>query len=298
MRRFLFMAIVLACAVPAWAGVLMIPNSSNDVIYTFDPFDGSLVDNNFINGDGFFGTPTTAIDSTRGSIFISDQIRDSIWEYSYDGDLLGTFADSTNGLDNVRGLTVYNDQLYAANYGNAGGLEETIQRFDLDGSNQVTWANAQGSPWWIHFRDNDVLISNSTDESVDRFGLDGTYLDRFADSDGSTSFDFPRQIHELSNGHILVASSFSPTGVFEFDSDGTPIRQIETEFGVRGIWTLGNGNYLFSGSGNVVSYNPDSEVFTTILDDGSFHHISYTPLPEPAAAFLLLGGALVMVRRR
>ena len=73
--------------------VLLIPDSSEDSVRTYCPFDGSLIDPNFILSGGEMSRPFNAIDSGSGTILVSDQIADAVFEYGFDGTFLGTVLD-------------------------------------------------------------------------------------------------------------------------------------------------------------------------------------------------------------
>lgn len=299
MRNWLICAALLGgAAMSASAGVLLVADSGNDTVWALDPMDGSVINNALIADATRFGTPTTAIDSGRGSIFVSDQITDGVYEYDYAGNYLGTFADSAQGLDNVRGITVHNNQLYVTVAG--GALSGTVQRFDMDGSNQTTWASGIGSPWWVQFRGNDVLVSDSGDDNVERFDVNGNPLGALVDGDGVTSIDFPREIYELPNGNLLVGGFSPPSGIYEYDSNGNQVGNYATAFGVRGVWLLGNGKYLFTSGTIMGTYDPMSGLTEELmnLSGASFQHISFSALPEPTSLALLAIGALAAIRRR
>ncbi len=285
------LAAALAAGSALGQGVLLVPNSSTDNVWAFSPIDGSLIDDDFIPDNDVLATPTTAIDSGRGTILVSDQISDGVFEYNYDGSYVGIFADATNGLDNVRGITVYQDQLYVANQGNNGGLGGTVQRFDMDGSNQTTWASDIESPWWIEFRTSDVLISNSGTDTVDSFTLAGV-----ANAPLVTDINFPREIFQLGNGNLLVAGFSVPSAVYEYDSAGSLVNQFADGLGPRGVWLLENGNYLFTGGTRVATIDPTSGAVTEVVNatGNSFQHISFSPVPEPTSWALLGLGTLLM----
>lgn len=299
MQRSVFALLVtmLAAASAQAQGVLLVPNSSTDNVWAFSPIDGSLINNNFVPDNGVLSTPTTAIDSGRGTILVSDQITDGVFEYNYDGSYVGVFADATDGLDNVRGITVYQNQLYVANQGNTGGLGGTIQRFDMNGSNQTTWASGIGSPWWIEFRSNDVLVSNSDTDTVESLTFAGVANPPLI----STLINFPRQIHQLGNGNLLVAGFSVPSAVYQYDSVGGLLTQFADGLGPRGVWLLQNGNYLFTGGTRVATIDPTTGTVTDVINasGNSFQHIGYVPVPEPAALSLFgLGGMWLLWKRR
>ena len=288
---------VFVCAAAA-DGVLLIPDSGNDNVWAFDPYDGHLISDNFIPSDGRFVTPLTPVDSGYNSILISDQSADAVFEYGYDGVYIRTIADSSNGLDNVRGLTVYNDQIYVCV--DSGANPDTVQRFNMDGSGQTTFASGLSSPWFVQFRENDVLVSDSGTENIERFDMAGNMLSPFHDSDGVSGIDFPQQMFQRANGNILAAGFSSPAGIYEYDSFGTQLNYYDASLSLRGVWELGNGKLLHTGGTIVGTYDPTNGEIVDIVNNtgSSFRHIGFTPLPEPTALVLILVGAAIGLRKR
>ena len=59
------MGTALTARAAVW--VLLVPDISGDRVLAFDPFDGHLVNQNFIPDDGRLGAPKKAISSGRGT---------------------------------------------------------------------------------------------------------------------------------------------------------------------------------------------------------------------------------------
>ena len=148
----------------------------------------------------------------------------------------------------------------------------------------------------VYHYNGELLVSNidSGNDAIERFALDGTFLGNFATSDGETSFDFAEQMNARgSNGNLLLAGFSPPSGVYEFMPDGTPLGIVAgLDAGPRGAYELGNGEVLWTNGSFLAT---DS---TTIVDGPSFRFISPTSIPEPTGLGLLIGIALLVVRRK
>ncbi len=273
--------------------LLLIPDSTEDRVSAFDPFDGSLVNLDFIPNNGLMSTPINAIASGRGTIFVSDQIADAVFEYNFDGSFVGTVLDNSNGLDNVRGIAMFGNELYVTVA--SGSLAGTVQRYDLMGG-QATFASGV-DPFDIYFRANDALVSNIADENIESYAFDGTYNGPFHDSDGVNGIDFPEQIHEALNGDVLVAGFSPPAGVYRYDSMGNQINYFDVG-GARGVYELGNGNLLFTTGSGVFSLDQATGA-TVQIATGSYRFIeNVSTIPEPGCAAILIIAGLWMGQRR
>ena len=95
----------------ASAQVVLMPDSTNNVLVAFDPTNGSLVNANVFGLAA--GTPVHAM--TVGSeIWVSEQVGDRVSRWGFDGTALGQL---TAAMDNVRGMGMANGQIYVANDG-------------------------------------------------------------------------------------------------------------------------------------------------------------------------------------
>ncbi|MEO1129862.1 MAG: hypothetical protein AAFX05_09190 [Planctomycetota bacterium] len=282
--------------------VLLIPDSNEDKVWAFSPVDGSLVDDNFIPDDGRLVTPINAIKSPRGTIFISDQGTDEVYEYGTDGNYIRTLVRESEGLD-IRGIAVNNNRLYVTD-----GSGDTVWSFSLKGRDKQPWANlSMGSPWDVTFLSNgEALVSNSSTENVERFDASGNHLGTFVDGDGVTSIDFPQQIHELDNGNVIVGGFSVPSGAYIYDSSGTELDVIFDGFGPRGAYELDNGDFIASTGILVRGYDPDTDTVSTIVETGTgsveypdFSNFRFIErVPAPGAATLLGLAGLAALRRR
>ena len=221
---------------------LMIPDSVSDRILLFDPINGSLIDNNFIDGSsdtglGIFQTPLNAIQVNQ-EIWVSAQLADALFRFDLQGEYIGVVGDAdgdgdTDGLDNIRGIEFINGQIYVANGGDDNdvpGDGEVVVVFDPSGNNLGFFDT--GDPYDIRAFNGELLISDINRDSdggedIDRYSIDGVnsaQLGTFHESDGETGVDFPQQITVRdSSGTVLVGGFSAPGGSYEYDVTGMQV---------------------------------------------------------------------------
>jgi len=257
----------------SWVGmfqdeILLIPDWSNDRVLGFDPYDGSYI-GEIIPDDGRLSSPKCAIASSRGTIFVSDQIEDAVFEYNIDGNYITTIVNqASSGIDNIRGITVYNGYLYVTVF--EGSYAQTIQRFNLNGGSQTTWTSVQiNSPFDIHLRSNDALVANAGSDAIERYDHSGSWLGTFV----GTGIEWPSQIYECSNGNLYITGSFSPAGIYKYDQNGVLLNYYSIARTMRGVYELGNGLLLFTTDQSVSTYNPTNAQIIDIYTNGNFHFI-------------------------
>lgn len=233
------------------ADFLLIPDSTNDRVMSFDPVTGDLIDADFIPSDATnLSTPIHAILSpTNDSILVSDQIEDVVQEYGLDGTYQGVYAPAgganTAILDNVRGMALRANGNLLVTVG-GGTNDDAVAEFDGSGAHLGNFvANAAGgldSPF-------DVLLG--TEALVGAISSDGIY--RYDLTTGAfvavlTAINtFPEQLAFAAGGNLLVANfSGTEAGIVEYQPDGTQvgIYNAPTLGGYRGVFELPSGNLL------------------------------------------------------
>ncbi len=114
MKTFIPAALLLgllsiALAVPV---VLMPDSGANNRLVAFSPVDGSVINNNVFPLNGSSVTSVSAI-QVGNEVWVSEQTGDKISRWGWNGASLG--ATGVGILDNVRGITLIDGVVYAAN---------------------------------------------------------------------------------------------------------------------------------------------------------------------------------------
>ena len=277
---------------PLPAEILLIPNSSTRNIMAFDPQDGTLLDEAFIENpgtvDGFqvFNRPLHAIDSGRGTILVGDQLRHIVAEFGFDGTYLGIFAPAggqdTNILNNIRGLAMQADgQLLVSNSGSGiNPNNNSIVRFDQDGVQNGTlifqrYGGIRG-PFDVLLLDDMILVAADQSNFIARYTPEGKFDELFA-----RGLQFPQQLATTPSDTILCAV-FSGGYVAEFMMDGTPVGVYAPPGlgGYRGVHELGNGNLLVTTSTGVQEITRTGLVVGTKFASNELRYIQRITLPE------------------
>lgn len=229
-------------------GVLLIPESLDDVVGMYDPTDGTFL-GNLINGSGFLTTPINAIKGPDDNIYLSDQVADAVFVYDTDGAYQYTYADGSDGLNNIRGIDFRNDTLFVTSgddyVARFAGQHNRIADFIVDGSD----------PFDIMFlSDGQSLLCNiqGTSDNLRLYDVDGSLISQVF------SVDFPEQVQfdELEPGGYLNGS-FSDDVITDFDLDGSIYQTTPLSY-CRGVFRLGNGNILATNSSGVFELEPGS----------------------------------------
>lgn len=234
--------------------VLLIPNSTNDDVGMYDPFDGTFLGILIPSDTAHLSTPINAIQGADGNIYVSDQIEDGVQVYDTTGAWLYTYCDrydSLNGLglDNVRGIDFRNDTLFVT----CGGTRDLVAMFDAPHNRLTDFINDGSDPFDIMFLDDGRSLlcdMGGAPDNVRLYDIDGTFISTII------TCNFPEQVQfdDLAPGAYLNAA-FSSNEVYDFDLDGT-VYQTITFSGGRGAYRLGNGNILATNGSGVHEIDP------------------------------------------
>lgn len=281
---------------------LAVPDSSNDVIVTFNPFDGSLINSNYIDLNQFdtTGTPKHAL-QVGNEIWVSDQIRDRIDRFSLTGGYLSTIGGTdTGGLDNIKGMAVVGNEVWVTNAGSGNGASgNSIVKIDSVTGAINGFSSTNGSLFDVVNYQGQVLGSNIGNESLEFYDASGAFVSSFHSSDGVTGIDFPQQLFVRGNGGVLAAGFSPPSGVYSFDGAGNDLGIVAgADGGARGVYELGNGNIMWTNGAGVWVTDILTDQATLVYDGGSAQYIDLVVIPAPGSAGLLALAGFAAIRRR
>lgn len=299
MKKFAALVVALAAgaAAPAFGGVgqfLVVPDSTNDILVTFNPFDGSLINSNFATIGG--GTPKHAM-QVGSEIWVSNQITDQIDRFDFNGSLISSIS---GGLDNIKGMAVVGSEVWVTNAGsNNGAPGNSIVKINSATGAINGFSPTDGSLFDLVNYQGQLLGSNIGNEDLEFYDLGGNFGSTFHASDGVTGIDFPQQLFVRADGGVLAAG-FSPTsGVYAFDAAGNDLGIIAgLDGGARGVYELGNGNIMWTNGGGVWVTDPNTGLTTNVYDGGSGQYIDLVVIPAPGTVGLLALAGLASRRRR
>ena len=277
-------SLFLGVASVAHADVLLVPDSGNEKIWAFDTYDGRLLSDAYIPADGRLLQPINIVDSGYGTLIVSDENADSVFEYAVTGEFIRLVADASDGLDALQGLTVRRGVAYV---GSRTG--RSIFEIELVSGEVNIWASNVGTPRDLVFRKRDVLVTNSDSEAnggenIERFGFDGSFIDTFHDSDGITGIDFPQQLQIEEDEGVLVAGFSAPLGLYRYDASGQQTSaRTNLITSPRGVVRLGNGMILYAGGTRVMRYDPVTQTEETVVNETgtSFRFIEQSSAAPP-----------------
>ena len=278
-------------------GVLLAPNSasSNRGVMAFDAQDGTLLDPEFIPhhayADSSLYTPNQVLPNLDGTGFlVADQVRHVITEYDLDGNFQGFFAPGDGVPDfsimqNIRGMAWSPDDTLLVTVA-TGPNADSIIELDRDGNYLGRYVEQESDgmdgPWFITFRDDDMLVSANGSRSLHSFSKDGSTVNPpFA-----TNLNWPEQTSETEDGNVLVAnwtgtSSTLPAGIHEYDAAGNHVgHYLPPGNSFAGVHPLGNGNMLATTSTGVWEIDRTGAVREQEQSGGRGRFISEVRMPD------------------
>ena len=299
MRRLCALIAAMAGTASAQQYIMM-PDSTADAIMLFDPFDGSLVDANYIDltTSGIASTPVNA-NVVGNQIWVSDQLGDGIMRFDMAGNHLGNIV---GGMDNIRGFEVVGNTVYVSNSGsNNGAPGDAVITIDV-GTMSITGnftvgAAKNGDPFDVLAFQNGFLINDIAGENIEYHDLSGGWVSNFHDSDGVSGIDFPEQMNMSLDGQSVFSAGFSsPSGIYEYDLAGNQINYYAVGSGLRGVMELGNGNIMFcDGNGVHVLNTSTGGVSDIVAASGRYFEVL---VPAPSTLALIGFGGMITARRR
>ena len=276
--------------------LLLIPDWSNDKVLAFDAQSGDLVDSDFIPTSDTLSSPKEARVAPWGTITVSDQLEDVVQEFDTSGVFLNTFAPaggpSTAIMDNIRGHNYLSTGNLIVAVG-GGANDDAIAEFNQAGNYIGNFiANGGGgldSPFGIWLRSTDVLVSASTSDAIHRYDLSGNFLDIF-----TPVSNFPQQVIELANGNVAVANFGGTSGILIYDASGNPLATLTGITGNRGLWQLGNGNFITTNGAGVHEVDGISGALVrTIFPGASAQFVNLYVMPPQMSQKILISEFVV-----
>lgn len=269
-------------------GVILIPESSNDRVMAFNRFDGSLVNADFIPADpNNLSTPIEATPDLTGVGFayLSDQLDDVVNQYDGNtGNFIQVFApaggSNTSILDNIRGIEFSPDGTLLVSVGggaNADGIAEFDATGTYIGNLIANGAGGLASPFDVLYWEaqNIYVIPGINSNAMHLYDIDGNPVTSFPNE-----VDFPEQANEMADGNFVVAD-FTTDELYIYDINGLVNTITPTGFtGLRGVYLLGNGNFLITNGGGVHEVDPSGNLVETEMSgvSGRFIQEYGTPL--------------------
>jgi len=293
------LTLAIAATAPAWAGYLSVTDTTHKKLMLFNQQDGALVDPNYLamSPQGM-GNPIAAQIVAANEFWVTDKSNDQILRYQLDNKaFLGYIADP-NRIVSPMGLEFSGNTAWVAN---ASSSLHKVAVLSISGHSVTGTFNAGSTGVGIPF---DVqlynpagttylLVDDQTPKKADLFSLAGVYQRNFHTGD----FSQPQQMSVTSANTVLIASSTSPNGVYEFDNTGTMIHNWSRSTGVRGVYALGNGNIIFTDTNGVHIINRTDSTISDVYTGISANYIEAF-VPEPASLGLLAIVACGVLRRR
>lgn len=255
---------LFAAASMTYGQAILVPDSTSDDTFALDPATGDVLGS--FDMSAYASTPINVIDGPNGTLLLSDQIRDMIFELDSAGTLIGDYI--TAPIDNLRGIHRFPNGIVA------GATTTGMYAWGTDGNIRSEFID--GDFFDVNYLNNLVIGTDIDDDNVQAYNF-GLVLVGETTPGG---VDFPEQcaaVRNPSTGQTLLAvASFTPDTVYFFDAGGNLVSSFPILGGAsgRGVIQLPSGNLLVSDSSNgVVEYTFDGTVIRTILSGTGFRYL-------------------------
>ena len=247
---------------------LLIPESTNDTVGLYDPHDGTYL-GDLIADFADFATPLNAILGPEENVYVSDQVGDAVFVFDQGGNFLFTYADSADGINNIRGIAFRDDHLFVTSG------DDYVAEFDGPHSRLNDFINDGSDPYDILFLSDGTCILADTGPApgVKQYDAVGAFVDEIF------PMDFPEQVQEDSvlPGAYLNAA-FTGMVVTDFDVDGNIHQTTPLSSAGRGVFRLGNGNLLVTSVDGVHEVEPVTGLVIETENTGSARYIEQVKL--------------------
>jgi len=260
-----------AAASLSFGQAILIPNSSPDALWALDPDTGDVITTIPLT---FTSTPINAIDGPNGTILLSDQVNDTIFQLDAGGNLIGNYI--TAPIDNIRGIHRFPNGIVA------GATSTGMYAWDTAGDIRTEFID--GDFFDVNFVNNLVIGTDIDDDNVQAYNFGLTLV-------GETTpggVDFPEQcalVRDPVTGQPLLAvASFTPDTVYFFSVSGNLVSSFPILGGAsgRGVIQLTSGNLLVADSSNgIVEYLFDGTFVRTIATGTSFRYLELSRNFQP-----------------
>lgn len=253
MFRTAFFCSLLLTSFASSQDVLLIPESSGDSVGMYSPVDGSYLGDFHIDDPAtadVLQTPIEAFLGPDGVIWVTDQVSDGAFRFDLDGTYLGQ---PVTGLDNCRGASHDGTNVFIAT---SNGV------FEYTPAGVQVASHADESFDVLHLPDGRFLIADTAaTDGIERWESDWTLpMTLFATS-------FPEQVSPMISTSNYLTATFTSNSLIEFMLDGTIVREIVQPGGLgglRGVYELENGQWIFTNASGVHTLDPNSGAVVTV----------------------------------
>lgn len=246
--------------------VILMNDSSADVCHVIDPATGDVTGS---FDTSFSTTGINIIDGPDGTLLMSDQSNDTVYQLNADGTLIGDYI--TAPIDNIRGIDMVGNFLVGATTdgvfawdANGDILANSVAGdfFDVDNA-----SSAYGFPG--------IVATDLTSDTIHAYRYNGNFVTNTVAGGDFLEQTTPIEIVPGSFCVGVVAFTGANVTVY-FTSSGNIDYQFPITGAGRGLVQLDNGNLLVSSNSELAEYTVRGTYVRQIMAGTGFRYLEHS----------------------
>ena len=249
------------CVIADGREVVLVPDATSKQVYVLDLSTGDV--QSAFSISGYTTSPVEVIDGPVGSLLLSDQVRDMVFQLNSTGAYIKDFLQDP--ADKIRGIAYI-----------SGGL------VGATGNGLFTWSQS-GVEREFHFRGDYFDVAGVSSGALTATNVVDDNLEAYRTKNGhrlgstaSGEIDFPQQSARIdtASGVRVAVNSSSGQAICVYGFDGVLDYSFDVGGFGRGVVQLESGNLLVTTNEGLFEYAVEGSLVRQIMSGSGFRFLS------------------------